>query len=848
MIQSMVVLLALAIPGQVPLKERVSSQLTPTGRFLRPLGKSTVINARPVDLVAHPSGQWLYAKENRGLTVFNAADMKVVQELPVAGGASYTGLAISGNGDKIWFSNSASAIHEGTIDRNGKVAWTRKLDLPKSKIGGETYPTGLTLTPDESALYVCASRANQIYKLNLASGKVESQFDTDIAPFDLAIDQPRNRLVVSCWGGKRPAQGAKTADSAGTAVEVDERGIVKGATIAVHDLDSEKYISIQTGLQPSDVKIAKDGRILVANANHDTVTEVAPDLKRAKSIVIKPDFNLPFGSVPSGMALDGDNLFVACGGNNAVAVVSLKGTSKLLGFMPTGWYPSAVSVSKGNLYIANTKGTGSRARQKDGSFGVYNFTGTLQKVSLSELSNLKAHTALVNKLNATPAIIAANEGELEESVEEHDEPLVPLPDRLGERSSIEHVVYVIKENRTYDQVFGDIKKGDGDPKLCIFGKEVTPNQHALAEQFVLLDNYYCNGINSADGHAWSVEGNASSHFERSFGGWTRSYPFGDDPLAPSSSGFLWDNVLKWRKTFRNYGEFNYSEPVPKNATWKQIYDDWKSGANKIKMTHKIGVERLRRYSNPNYPGWNMKIPDVLRASIFIKDVEQYNRAGYFPNMTILYLPQDHTSGTTPGEPTPRATVADNDLALGRCVEALTKSRFWKKMAIFVIEDDPQNGFDHVDGHRSTCLVISPFTRSGKVIKTFYNQSSVLASMQRMLAIPPMNQMDGRARIMYDCFDDKGNPKPFKAIPNRIPLDELNPAKAALKGEALKWADASAKLPRHKPDLMNPTEADIFNRALWFSVKKDKRYPSEWAGAHGKGLKKKKLTYADDDDD
>ena len=839
---SLFALAVLVFSSQVPEKQRVSDRLTASGQFLAPIGQSLTIDARPVDIALHPNGKWLYVKENRGLTVVDTATWKVMQEITIAGGSSNTGLLIDSKGEWIWFSNAASSVWQGRIGGDGKVAAEGDFPLPKPKIGGEAYPTGMALDPDERYLYVCASRSNQIVVFDLRGESPIRSIDTDIAPYDLAFGN--GRLYVTCWGGKRPVPGAKTAPSSGTPVEVDERGIVKGATLAVHDLLTEKHLSVRTGLQPSNILISKDGRAFVANANHDTVSVVAADLRRVQSIVAKPNPQLPFGSAPNALAATDQALLVACGGSNAVAVVS-SSDLKILGFFPTGWYPSAIATDGANIYVANAKGTGSRRKQTDGSFSVYNFTGTIQKIRPADIRDLAGHTATVNRLNATDQILKSMEEEEEESVQAHEEPRVPVPDRLGEKSSIEHVVYVIKENRTYDQVFGDIKKGDGDPKLCIFGRSVTPNHHALAERFVLLDNYYCNGVNSADGHAWSVEGNASSHLERSFGGWTRSYPFGDDPLSPSSSGFLWDNLLRWRKTFRNYGEFDYAEPA-KGRTWKQVYDDWRAG-KKEKFSHNNGVERLRRYSHPGYPGWNMGIPDVLRAGIFIKDVDAYNKAGYFPNLTILYLPQDHTSGTTPGEPTPRATVADNDLALGRCVEALTKSKFWKKMAIFVIEDDPQNGFDHIDGHRSICLVISPFSQTGKVVKNFYNQTSVLATMLRILGVPPMNQMDARAPLMEACFVDKPNIRPFTAVPNRVKLDELNAPLRALKGEAVKWAGVSAKLPRHKPDLMDLEEATLFNQALWFSVRGSRPYPMAWSGAHGRGLKKRRLVIAGDDD-
>lgn len=810
------------------------------GQFIKPLGRSLSFPGRPVDMAVHPNGKWLYVKEHRGLTVIDLATWKVIQELASPGGASYTGLVLNLDGTKIYFSNAGSTVHEGQISDDGKVAWTRKLNLDRPKVGGDAYPCGLLLSEDQQSLFVCSSRGNEIQQIDLGDGKVADKWDTDIAPYELAVSPDRMFFYVTCWGGKRPGPNAKTAMSSGTPVEIDNQGKSKAASIAVHDLANRTYRSIRTGLQPSDIVVAKDGRIFVANANNDTITVVAADFSRSKNVVVKPDPLLPFGSAPNALALDGDTLYVACGGNNAVAVVDVKGDPIVEGFMPTGWYPASLSTVDGNLFIGNVKGTGSRGKVKDANgYSVYSFSGSVQRIDLAERSRLAAHTKSVKELNATKEMLEAVAAEAEEEIESDREALVPIPDRPGERSSIKHVVYVIKENRTYDQVFGDIEKGEGDPKLCLFGRNVTPNQHALAEQFVLLDNYYCNGVNSADGHAWSVEGNASSHFERSFGGWTRSYPFGDDPISVSAGGFIWDNVLRWGKTFRNYGEYDYASEKP-DSNWLEIYRDWKSGANKIKIEHNIGVERLKRYSNPSYPGWDMDISDSYRASIFIKELKEFEKKGTYPNFTILYLPQDHTSGTSPNNPTPRACVADNDLALGKCVEALSKSKFWKDMAIFVIEDDPQAGIDHVDGHRSTCLVISPYTRSGKVISKFYNQSSVVATMQRILALPPLTQMDARAPLMDACFGLKPNLTPFKSLANRVPIDEQNPPPKALSATGRNFADISARLPRHKPDLMDEKEQDLFNRAIWFSIKGAKPYPSALAGPHGKGLKKRKL--------
>jgi hypothetical protein len=502
-----------------------------------------------------------------------------------------------------------------------------------------------------------------------------------------------------------------------------------------------------------------------------------------------------------------------------------------------------LATEGGDLFVANVKGFGSRREaREDGGRSVYAFQGVVSKVAIPDRESLAALTAQVEEDARVPQILRAREkAERAEAVKP-----VPVPKRLGEPSVFDHVIYVIKENRTYDQVFGDIAKGDGDPKLCLFGREVTPNHHALAEQFVLLDNFYCNGVLSADGHAWATEGNVTDYLEKSFGGFTRSYTFGDDPLSYSSSGFLWDNILARGLSFRNYGEMAYTEPEPKDATFPRIYEDYRSGRRQIPLAQKIGVENLRRYSSPTYPGWNMNVPDVLRADAFLAELKGFEEGGDLPNLVILYLPQDHTSGTTAGMPTPRAHMADNDLAVGRVVEAVSKSRFWPKTCIFVIEDDPQDGFDHVDGHRSLCLVASPYTKRGAVVSEFYNQTSVLHTMERILGCPPMNQMDAMSPLMTACFAEAADLTPYRAITPEVPLDELNPPVARLDGPALDWARRSAALDLALPDR---ADEDELNRILWHAVKGvDARYPRELAGAHGRGLKDRRLIFGGEEED
>ncbi|MBM3459788.1 MAG: phosphoesterase, partial [Armatimonadetes bacterium] len=291
--------------------------------------------------------------------------------------------------------------------------------------------------------------------------------------------------------------------------------------------------------------------------------------------------------------------------------------------------------------------------------------------------------------------------------------------------------------------------------------------------------------------------------------------FGDDPLTYSSSGFLWDRVLDAGLSFRNYGEFDYAEPVPRSATFLEIFRDWQRQTNRIAFSQQIGVERLRHYSCRDYPGWNMKIPDVLRADRFLKELAEFERNGRLPHLTLLYLPSDHTSGTTPGAPTPRAQMADNDLALGRVVEALSRSRFWPRTVLFVIEDDPQNGFDHVDGHRSLCLVISPYSRRRGVVSSFYNQAGILHTITRILGVPPLNQMDALAPTMEACFTARPALDPYLCRPVTVPLDELNPPLAVLSGAARHWALASLREGFARVD---EAEEDTLNRILWHTMK------------------------------
>lgn len=825
--------------------QKDNSHVVATGQLLRPAGDSLQFGGRPLDMALSPDGRTLYVKDNRGIVVVDVETWKVRQELPVArGGSSMQGIAVSPDGKRVYLSNAASQLLEAVLQADDRLQWDRRIDMPPPSVGGESYPCGIALSAGGDTAYVALSRNNSLAVVDLREGKVVTEIPVGVAPFAVKLSADGRRAYVSNWGGRHPKEGEKTAKTSGTPALVDSRGVAASGTVSVVDLQTKAVVGeIEVGLQPGGLALDEGHkRLYVANANSDTVSVVdISSLQVVETISVRPDRSLPFGSMPNALAItpDGNTLFVANGGNNAIAVVRIdhqRNRSRVEGFIPTGWYPGAVLTDGKRLFVANIKGLGSRNRQPEQKgWSVYSFLGTVQRVTIPTRQQLARYTAQVKRDARVPQILRAWE-----RAQTGKRP-VPVPEKTGEPSVFEHVVYIIKENRTYDQVFGGIGKGDSEPSLCIFGREVTPNHHALAEQFALLDNYYCNGVNSADGHAWCTEGNATAYLERSFGGWTRSYPFGDDPLSYSSSGFLWDHVLAAGLSFRNYGEMDYAEPEPANASFSDIYQDFVSGKRSIRFTQNIGVENLRRYSCRNYPGWNMRIPDVLRAEVFLKELKEFEREGYFPNLVIIYLPQDHTSGTQPGMPTPRAHVADNDLALGRIVEGISKSKFWQKTCIFVIEDDPQDGFDHVDGHRSLCLVISPYTKRGAVVSEFYNQSSVLHTICRILGVPPMNQMVAMSPVMTACFTEKPDFTSYTALSNRIPLDELNPPLNALSPQQRHWAEASLRLPLEKPDC---ADEDLLNRILWHAVKGvDASYPAEFAGAHGKGLSARGLVLA-----
>jgi phospholipase C len=369
-----------------------------------------------------------------------------------------------------------------------------------------------------------------------------------------------------------------------------------------------------------------------------------------------------------------------------------------------------------------------------------------------------------------------------------------------------------------------MKEGNGDAYLTVFGKKVTPNMHKLASKFGLLDNFYDVGKCSAEGHPWSDGAFVDDYVEKNVRGWFRGYPHVIlDAMVSPKTGYIWDDVLNHGLTFKNYGE-NVQADVPKKSTWKEFYNDYKNGTH-IPFKNYVSLNNIAKYTSKTYPGYDHhRISDQARADAFIQDIKKATDSN-FPDFTIMALPADHTSHLKPGYPTPASMVADNDLALGRIVEAVSKSPIWKDTVIFVIEDDTQDGWDHVSSYRGPAWVISPYSKKHQVIHKVYSQLSVLHTIERILGIPPMNINDMSAPIMYDCFTDKPDFTPYTHVENQIPLDNMNPKPNELSGLARKWSKIASKM---DTKLDNPANDDLINKMIWYSAKGyNMPYPSKY---------------------
>ena len=793
------------------------SILVPTNQLLRPAGFQITFPGRPVDLALSPDGKWLAVLNKNSLDLIRVLDRTIMQTLPVRGGASFNGVSFSADGKQIYASQARNKVFIAEKDENNVLHWAKPIEFPKPKIGGNPVPGGFALNESEDRLYVALSRSNSLAIVNMTNASI-TEIPVGISPYEIQLFSS-DKAYVSNWGGRKPVSGEESYKTSGSEMLIDpETGIGNNGTVSVIDLKSGKQVnSIEVGLHPGAMVFSPDkSRLYVACANSDIISVI--DTKKdvvIEKISVRMEKELPFGSAPNALAIskNGKQLYVANGTDNAICVIQLDRNNEILGFIPTGWYPGAVIMDKNEdfLYIANTKGIGSRNLRADRpGYNTHNHMGSISILPPPDKNKLAEMTEIVRNNNSFERMM------MQLGDERKQNNTVAVPQFPGQKSHFKHVVYIIKENRTYDQVFGDMTQGNGDTSLVHFGREVTPNHHALAEEFVLMDNYYCSGVLSADGHQWTDEAYVTDYIEKFFGDFPRSYPYdGDDPLAYSPTGFIWDNVMKHGLTYRNYGEFVDAVIEPRSATFTDIYQDFINETNNIAIRAKSNLPQMEPYTCPGYVGFPNKIPDQYRASEFIKELKAFEENNNFPNFIIMLLPNDHTSGTKPGLPTPRAAVADNDLALGRIVEAISHSKYWEETCIFVTEDDPQAGLDHVDGHRTVGLVISPYTKRKQVVSTNYTQINMFRTIENILGIPPLNQFDLAAEPMLDCFTSKPDFTPYTALINNIPLDELNPELTSLTGDALYWAKKSME---QNLDELDRIDEDTFNRIIWHSVK------------------------------
>jgi YVTN family beta-propeller protein len=691
-----------------------------------------------------------------------------------------------------------------------------------SAIGGELgdYIVGAIAVAKTRRIAVVPLTANnELAMVDLAKSSVLGKVSTGIAPFGAAISQDGTVAFVSNWGGRVPRDGDLTATT-GVApnadrVVVDERGVASTGTVTRIDLKTLKPAqTIAVGLHPSALAWDETGkRLYVANGNSDSVSVIDTDrLTVVGTFAIEPFSVRAAGVAPTALAVSQDRrtLYVACGGINAIAVLDAQ-NGTIRGLIPTAWYPNGLALSPDGRWLAVSAllGAGSGWREAPSKRYVHADRGSVAVMPLPEAAQLASYTTAVAENNRMRL-----PGTRTEALRVAPKP-IPIPARSGDPSPIDHVVFIIKENRTYDQVFGDIGKGNGDPSLVIFGKDVTPNQHKLANEFVLIDNFYATGGNSADGHQWVTQANETDYcLWPGYAG--RSYPFdGTDPIAYSKNGFLWDYALARGKSVRIYGEYAGHTSIPP-ARRKDFLNRWRAGEDfSHEWTMKAPIASLNKILAPSFPTYSTSIPDVVRARIFLGDLSRMEKEGSMPNLILLQLPSNHTNGTTPGVSTPKAMVADNDFALGQIVEGLSKSKFWPKMAIFIVEDDAQNGVDHVDGHRTVALAVSPYVRRGHIDSTFYSTQSMVKSLELILGLPTMSIFDLIAEDMRNGFQSEADLTPFTAVDPVTSLFDQNPPTQALNGSSKQAAIASSRMRFDIPDAA-PTER--LNRILWHTVR------------------------------
>jgi DNA-binding beta-propeller fold protein YncE len=867
--------------------------LTPAGRVIE-LG--TPVRAKAVALNpnanSHSAAVLLMGAAQPVVVVDTVSGQVIQRFLPTAAmglkpdkAGSFSGVTYSADGRTLLFSQDDNHVVIAAVDpASGRLTQRANVTLPKPVADGRAYhnpnainPGGIAVTKDGKFAYVSLNAANTLGVIDLATAapSLVAQIPVGNAPNSVVLNG--RYAYVSNEGGRPATQTDFTNTSDGTPIVVDRRdAFATTGTVSVVDLRARKEIrTIAVGLHPAGMAINQDS-LFVANAYGDSLSVI--DLK-AGEVMRTIDLSVPiikgaFGSGPNAVALIGDGrALVSLGQSNAVAVVNVaaQDAHPVIGYVPTAYFPTSLAFdgTRRQMVVADDKGLGSQGA-KGKRYGVAGFEthadqGTLNVVPLPNAAQLARFTQQVidnNHWNVTANIQVGPE-----YVDRKARP-VAVPRHIGERSLIKHVFLIIKENRGYDQMLGDVSWGNGDPSLAVFAAAV-PNQHALITRFPLLDNVYAPSRQSADGHPWI--GMSGSFYSNDIlaPDFIRSYPGGapDDALAYTPKGFIWSELEEKGLTARLYGEWGSATLARKADGGEFAWSDFFATAlckegksapcivpdNALRVTSPI--PSAARIMDPKYPPFDLKIPDQYRADYWIPEFRRQDASGTVPNLSIIWLPDDHTAGATRGQPTPAAYQADNDLALGRMVEAISHSKVWGQSAIFVEEDDAQNGIDHVDGHRQPVYVISPYTvlpqapGRGKAIHTTYTALNINRTIENILGLRPLTQFDLVASPMFDAFQDVPDLRPFDHVAPTIPLDQgVQLSAEASRSLQQAWFDATAKMMLGKYDKADAVDPTFLNHSIWYAATNWKRpYPGEQKVWLPSKFVKAARSYRDDDD-
>ncbi|MBO0810865.1 MAG: PD40 domain-containing protein [Microlunatus sp.] len=784
-----------SIFGQHQVGESYSSgDLVSSDQVIKPLGQRLLTQTGKIMAsTVSPDGRFLaVTSTDRSivLQIFDLQSYKLIYTVGSAASASQKlsdatvgqqGPTWSPDGKTLWLPESGG-IRRFPVNADGSLGTSTKVSIPAAD-GRAALVAGTAYSPDGSTLYAAVNGQNTVVSINPATGAIINTWNVGIAPRDLQF--VGDTLYVSNEGGRLAQPGDTTMNSYGTNVPADGyKGTSTTGTVSViNTADPSAAVgSITVGLHPTALYLAKNA-LFVTNTNDDSVSVINTDTdKVVQTISTKPWEGSKVGYEPNAVALTSDgHLLVTLGRANAVAVYTYSGDPQApvdyIGLLPTDFLPSEIATVGDQIVVTNTRGIDSRgpALTFDKGPGTSPATGHGTHATTASLTRFTLPDDQQIATRYTPEVFGQNgwtSTDVKEASGIRAKP-APVPARIGDPSTIKHVFLIVKENRTYDQVYGDMSQGNGDPSLAQFGANVTPNQHALAKQFGLYDNFYDPGTNSAEGHNWLMMGDNPEYTESSAGEYTRSYQTNGDVLGHQRSGFLWTAVEDAGRTARTWGEFDQFLSKPDGASWQKYYcatKDVQAGGDpaqltdpSLKVSESAAIPSLDSITDHSYPQFDTSIPDIYRAQLWKQNFEQNGPA----NLNMFWLSSDHTGGTAD----PRAQVADNDLAVGQIVDEISHSKYWKDSAIFVVEDDSQNGADHVDGHRAPFQIISPWAKHGAVDHTYYSQITMVRTIEQILGAAPLNQKVAAATPMYGAFTSKPDYTPYNAVPNQVPLTE-----------------------------------------------------------------------------